>query len=142
MRKKEKPLGKAREAGVPREELLLAEAIANSMAAGVDYARYTLGVAPDLRGVYTPIDSDGLCCCAVGALLIGRSGPDLGNISDDTDENEVIANALGTHVEVEMVYAGNDSYDEEWESREEGIGIGYRCFHTVHQEAVLQGTCD
>ena len=119
--------------GVPNEELLLAEAIANSVAAGVSFRRYTLGVSPDSTGVYQPGPGDE--CCAIGALLIGRRGPDLSNVIDEDVENMMIVDAVGSDdLVVGDVYNGNDGPEEEWDTRSQGIGIGYRCFHTVDEE--------
>ena len=125
--KRDNSLGPANESRVPEEELLLAEAIANSMAAGRSFNRFGSGVIRGHDGAYIP-NSRFTGCCAVGALLLGRRGPDLYRASA-----RELRDVIGTRLDITRICDGNDGEDEEWEDRAKGVGVCYRCFHTVSE---------
>ena len=63
-------------AGVPHEELVLAEMIANAEAHGVPFRACTTGLAAH-SGRFVPVDDRG--CCAIGAYVAFKPVDDMGD---------------------------------------------------------------
>ena len=131
---------------VPREELVLAEMIANGQSHGLKFASGATGldsvVKKGTRGVmlFEPCGSGH--SCAIGAYLacksrsidyLSRWGMESGDYSE-LGQYTAFERAAG--VRSGDVYIGNDRTtvdDYGWTSRAEGIGVAYRAFHKVNE---------
>lgn len=108
---------------VQRNELVLAEMIANSEALRLRFRVGNTGVSLRDR-LYVPRPKvHG--CCAIGAYLACKASPSGGGVSVYKDFAEL------TGLQPGSVFRGNDREFEGWSDPDEAVGVAYRAYHTV-----------
>lgn len=120
-RKQSRSLGPANNEGVPAEELVLAEMIANAEHSELTYCTGGTGVV-NVEGLYVPC---GTYACAIGAYLAFKPAPGL-----TTNDAQFPHFREMASLDAKAVWRGNDGWDDEGlDLAAYDLGAAYRAYH-------------